>query len=103
LSINVSAPVANSVGVSGRPRPDTVTVSTASRAVTNVGMGAVAAVALAADTRTWYVALILGDAVTFLASAALLLRIPLPRHQAATPATPTASLGGSGGLVRRPW
>jgi hypothetical protein len=49
------------------------------RAVTNVGIAAgsgVAAVAIAVDTRTAYDALIVGDALTFLAAAALLLRLP---------------------------
>ena len=78
------------------------------RAVTNVGMGAGAAVAagaLAADTRGWYVALIAADAVTFVASAVLLTRIPLT-HRAAVrvePAVPPAASGAGGpGPAGRP-
>lgn len=73
------------------------------RAVTNVGMGAGAALAagaLAADTRGWYVALIVGDVLTFVASAALLTRIPLARH---TTAVTTPSDAASGGAARRRW
>jgi hypothetical protein len=58
------------------------------RAVTNVGfaLGAgVAAVAIALDTRAAYDALILGDALTFLAAALLLLRVP---HVAPQPRDP---------------
>jgi MFS family permease len=79
------------------------------RAVTNVGMGAGAALAagaLAADTRGWYAALIIGDAVTFLASATVLLRIPLPHHiPAASPTTAeaTATAVAAGAVVRRRW
>jgi MFS family permease len=72
------------------------------RAVTNVGMGAGAALAagaLAADTRGWYVALIIGDAVTFLASAALLARIPLPHHTPAQPTPPTPNSPGASTAV----
>lgn len=50
------------------------------RAVTNVGIGAgaaTAAVALQADSRAAYVALILVDVVTFVASAIMLLRVPV--------------------------
>jgi MFS family permease len=78
------------------------------RAVTNVGMGAGAALAagaLAADTRGWYVALIVADAVTFVASAVLLTRIPLT-HRAAVrvePAVPPATSGGAGPAGRPRW
>jgi MFS family permease len=50
------------------------------RAVTNVGIGAGAAVsgiALQADTKAAYLALILLDAATFIGAAAILLRIPV--------------------------
>ncbi|WP_460369823.1 MFS transporter, partial [Actinocorallia lasiicapitis] len=50
------------------------------RVLTNVGMGAgsaVAALALHADTREAYTAVILADAVTFAVSAVLLLRLPV--------------------------
>ncbi|MGC1209833.1 MAG: MFS transporter [Micromonospora sp.] len=59
------------------------------RAVTNVGISVgavVAGVGLAADTRTAYVALILLDCLTYLAAAAVLLRlapvppVPAPAH-----------------------
>ena len=49
------------------------------RAVTNVGIGAgsaVAGIALQADTKAAYVSLILVDAATFIASAAILFRLP---------------------------
>jgi MFS family permease len=51
------------------------------RAVTNVGIGAgsaMAAVALQADTRTAYIALILVDVGTFVIAAALLMTVPVP-------------------------
>jgi MFS family permease len=70
------------------------------RAVTNVGMGAGAALAagaLAADTRGWYVALIVGDVLTFVVSAALLTRIPLARQ------APAAAAGTAGPAPRRRW
>ena len=49
------------------------------RAVTNLGISfgaAVAGVAIAFDTRTAFVALVLGDAVTYLLAAGVLLRLP---------------------------
>lgn len=55
------------------------------RSVTNVGIAAgsaLAGVGLAIDTRPAYLALILGDAVTYLVAAALLSRLdPVPRSQ----------------------
>jgi hypothetical protein len=57
------------------------------RALTNVGIGigaAIGALALHADTRSVYVALIVGDAITFAAAAGLLARLPrVPRGKAA--------------------
>jgi predicted MFS family arabinose efflux permease len=56
-----------------------VRVQAYQRAITNVGIstGTVfAGLALAVDTRTAYVALILGDATTYLVMAAMLLRLP---------------------------
>ncbi|MFB9408315.1 MFS transporter [Dactylosporangium matsuzakiense] len=61
------------------------------RSVTNVGIAmgsALAGVALAADTRWAYVAMILGDALTYLVAAALATRLdPIPRT-AHTPGAP---------------
>jgi hypothetical protein len=59
------------------------------RVITNLGIGAgsgVAALALQADTRAAYLALIVLDAGTFVAAAALLRRLPIAA--AATPAEP---------------
>lgn len=53
------------------------------RAVTNVGIGAgaaIAAVALQADTRAAYLTLILLDALTFVGAAAVLAGLPLPQR-----------------------
>ena len=61
------------------------------RAVTNAGiaLGAAAAgLALAADTRAAYLALVLGNAVTYLLAAALLLRLPRVEPVPATPDGP---------------
>lgn len=49
------------------------------RSLTNLGIGAgsaLAGVAIALDTRTAYVSLVLGDAVTYLVAAALVTRLP---------------------------
>jgi MFS family permease len=49
------------------------------RSVTNVGIGAgsaLAGIAIAADTREAYVALVLGDAVTYVLAAVVLARLP---------------------------
>jgi MFS family permease len=59
------------------------------RSVTNLGIGAGAAlagVALAAGTRSAYVALVLGDAVTYLLTAVVLLRLPATTAAARRPA-----------------
>lgn len=70
------------------------------RAVTNVGIGAgsaLAALALQADTRGAYVAVILADAVSFLAVAAILPRIPVAARRADTGnATNTGNAAGTG-------
>ncbi|OYV60469.1 MAG: hypothetical protein B7Z69_04030 [Actinobacteria bacterium 21-73-9] len=54
------------------------------RAVTNVGMSvgiALSGVGLALDTRSAYVAMVLGNAVTFLVAAGYVLRLPaMPAH-----------------------
>jgi MFS family permease len=59
------------------------------RAVTNIGIGAgaaVAGVALQADTRMAYVAMILVDAATFVVAAAILAAVGVgPRHPPAEP------------------
>ncbi len=65
------------------------------RAVTNVGFAfgaALAGVAIVADTKLAYQALIAGDAVTFLIAAAVVLRLPhVPPHPAAPRARSSSS------------
>lgn len=77
-------------GPEGRVRAFATLHATAS---VGVGVGAtLAAPALAADTRTGYVLLVLGNTLTYLLSAALLLRLPafppvaVPRRAARWPA-----------------
>ncbi|MGP3926316.1 MFS transporter [Streptomyces sp. 8N616] len=63
------------------PAQDRVRARAFLRAVANVGMGAgaaVAALALQRDTAETYQWVVIGDAVTFLVAAALLLRVPAP-------------------------
>jgi len=59
------------------------------RAITNVGIGvgaAIGALALHADTRSVYVALIVADAITFAVAAGLLARLPRVPRAPAPPA-----------------
>lgn len=76
------------------------------RAVTNVGIGAgaaLAAVALQSGTRTAYLAMIIADAVTFLVAAALLVRLKAPgRSPAPGPAGPDASVPGAAAAATGP-
>lgn len=58
---------------------DRVRIRAYQRAVTNLGMSvgiALSGVGLALDTRSAYVAMVLGNAVTFFAAAAFVLRLP---------------------------
>jgi MFS family permease len=67
------------------------------RAVTNVGIGAgaaLAAVALQSGTRTAYLVIVIADAVTFLAAAMLLLLLKAPRMSAG-PGAAGHEAGGS--------
>jgi MFS family permease len=68
------------------------------RAVTNVGIGAgaaLAAVALQSGTRTAYLGIVVADAATFLAAAALLVQLGAPaRSGAPAPARPEAGAAG---------
>lgn len=75
-----AAAVRNALYADALPRATRVAGRAYLRAVTNVGIGAgsaLAAVALQVGTRDAYVAVILADAVTFVAVAAMLPRIPL--------------------------
>ncbi|HEY1825545.1 MAG TPA: MFS transporter [Acidimicrobiales bacterium] len=59
---------------------DRVRIRAYQRAVTNLGMSvgiALSGVGLALDTRSAYVAMVLGNAVTFFAAAAYVLRLPV--------------------------
>ena len=79
--------VRNTVIAVAVPLDERATTRAYLRAVTNVGIGAgsgVAAIALQADTRAAYVALILFDAACFVAAAVLLgqLRVVMPKSRA---------------------
>ncbi|AEV83054.1 ydeE-like MFS-type transporter [Actinoplanes sp. SE50] len=76
------------------------------RAVTNVGIGAgaaLAAVALQADTRGAYLALILGNAATFLVVAAILPAIPAKRRPVRGTAAGPAVASRRNALTDRPY
>ncbi|BCY07494.1 MFS transporter [Actinoplanes sp. L3-i22] len=92
----------NTLYADALPADTRVTARAYLRAVTNVGIGAgaaLAAIALQVDTRPAYLAVILGDAVTYLAVAVILRWIP------ATPARVHARTGESrrGALSDRPY
>lgn len=104
---SASAAVRNALYADTLPRATRVPARAYLRAVTNVGIGAgaaLAALALQADTRAAYDTVILANAASFVAVAAMLPRIPLagraPDDAATAPAPTPAPAARRGGALR---
>ena len=88
-----AAAVRNALYADALPKETRVPGRAYLRAVTNVGIGAgatLAALALQADTRGAYLAVILANAASFLAVGAMLPRIPVAAREDAAPVDPSA-------------
>lgn len=97
-----AAAVRNALYADALPRETRVQARAYLRAVTNVGIGAgaaLAAVALWADTRGAYVAAILVNAGTFVGVAVILPRIPMARGAGSGAAGGGAGSGAAGGAA----
>jgi hypothetical protein len=83
VATNAASAVRNGLVATAVDGTDRVRTRAYLRSVTNLGIGlgsALAGIALHVDTRTAYLTLIIGDAVTFLIAALIILRLPhVPR------------------------
>lgn len=88
-----AAAVRNALYADALPKETRVPGRAYLRAVTNVGIGAgatLAALALQADTRGAYLAVILANAASFLAVGAMLPRVPVAAREDPAPVNPSA-------------